>query len=148
MNVAFFLKPKSEVAYLYDHYSIRQGLEKMCYHGYSSIPVLDKDGKYLGTVSEGNFLWYIVRGENSETGRDYQVEIQNFEGKKVSDIVEKGKYPPVKITSDMTELLSRATEQNYVPVVDDRGYFIGLITRRDIIKYFCKNTWYLKKYML
>lgn len=140
MNVAFFLKPKSDVAFLYDHCSIRQGLEKMCYHGYSSIPVLDKDGKYVGTVSEGNFLWYIVRGENSETGINYQVEIQNLEDKRVADIVEKGKYPPVKITSDMTELLSRATEQNYVPVVDDREYFIGLITRGDIIKYFCKNT--------
>ena len=140
MNIAFFLKPKNEVAYLYDHYSVRQGLEKMCYHGYSSIPVLDKDGKYLGTVSEGNFLWYIVRGENSEENRDYQIEIQNLEDTKVGEIMKKGKNPPVKITADMDKLISRAMEQNYVPVVDDRGYFIGIITRSDIIKYFCKNT--------
>lgn len=139
MNIAFFLKPKSEVAYLHDYYSIRQGLEKMCYHGYASIPVLDKDGKYLGTVSEGNFLWYIVRGENSEEGGGYQVEIKNLEETKVEDIMKKGKNPPVKITADMNQLLSRAMEQNYVPVVDDRGYFIGIITRSDIIKYFCKD---------
>lgn len=140
MNIAFFLKPKNEVEYLYDYYSVRQGLEKMCYHGYSSIPVLDKDGKYVGTVSEGNFLWYIVKGENAENGNDYQVEIQNLEDTKIEDIMKKGKNPPVKITSDMDKLLSRASEQNYVPVVDDRGYFIGIITRSDIIKYFCKNT--------
>lgn len=139
MNIAFFLKPKNEVAYLYDYYSIRQGLEKMCYHGYASIPVLDKDGKYLGTVSEGNFLWYIVRGENSEEGNGYQVEIQNLEDAKVEDIMKKGKNPPVKITADMNQLISRAMEQNYVPVVDDRGYFIGIITRSDIIKHFCKE---------
>lgn len=136
MNVAFFLKPKNEVAFLYNNYSVRQGLEKMCYHGYSSIPVLDEEGKYLGTVSEGNFLWYIVKGENSEENSGYQVEIQNLEDTKVEDIMKKGKNPPVKITTDMNQLLSRATEQNYVPVVDDRGYFIGIVTRRDIIKYF------------
>ena len=140
MNIAFFLKPKSDVAYLYDYYSIRQGLEKMCYHGYASIPVLDKDGKYVGTVSEGNFLWYIVKGENSENGNEYQTEIQNLEDTKIEDIMKKGKNPPVKITSDMDKLITRASEQNYVPVVDDRGYFIGIITRSDIIKYFCKNT--------
>ncbi len=140
MNIAFFLKPKSEVAYLFDYYSVRQGLEKMCHHGYASIPVLDKDGKYVGTVSEGNFLWYIVKGENSENGNEYQVEIQNLEDAKIEDIMKKGKNPPVKITSDMDKLILRASEQNYVPVVDDRGYFIGIITRSDIIKYFCKNT--------
>lgn len=139
MNIAFFLKPKSEVAYLYDHYSVRQGLEKMCYHGYSSIPVLDKDGKYVGTVSEGNFLWYIVKGENLETDKDYQTEIENLEDVKVEDIMKKGKYPPVKITADMDQLISKATEQNYVPVVDDRGYFIGIVTRRDIMKYFAQK---------
>ena len=137
MNIAFFLKPKNEVAYLFDYYTIRQGLENMCYHGYSSIPVLDKDGKYLGTVSEGNFLWYIVKGENSE--KDSQTEIQSLEEAKVSDIMKKGKNPPVKITADMNKLLSKAMEQNYVPVVDDRGYFIGIVTRSDIMKYFCEQ---------
>ena len=139
MNIAFFLKPKSEVAFLYDYYSARQGLEKMSYHGYASIPVLDKDGKYLGTVSEGNFLWYIVRGENAEEAEDYAVEIEKLEDVKISHIMKKGKNPPVKITADMDKLLSQAIEQNYVPVVDDRDYFIGIITRKDIMKYFCNN---------
>ena len=29
MNILFFLKPKSEVAYIYDTDSLRQALEKM-----------------------------------------------------------------------------------------------------------------------
>ena len=33
------------------------------------------------------------------------------------------------------EILSRAYNQNFVPVVDDRDVFIGIIKRRDIIKY-------------
>ena len=57
MNVAFFMKPKSSVAFLFDDFTVRQALEKMNYHGYTAIPVLDREGHYLGTVSEGDFLW-------------------------------------------------------------------------------------------
>ena len=38
MNIMFFLTPKSNVAYIYDDYSLRQALEKMEYHRYSAIP--------------------------------------------------------------------------------------------------------------
>ena len=139
MNVAFFLKPKSEVAYLYSDYSVRQGLEKMCYHGYSSIPVLDREGRYVTTVSEGDFLWYIISGENNE---NEQIDIKNVEDLCVRDIIKSEKNPPVKITASMEVLLEKAMDQNYVPVVDDRDLFIGIITRRDVIKYFYKNVGY------
>ena len=62
MNIASLLLPKSMVAFLYDDFSLRQGLEKMKYHGYSSIPVISRDNRYVGTVSEGDFLWYLVDG--------------------------------------------------------------------------------------
>ena len=35
----------------------------------------------------------------------------------------------------MEELFERITNQNFVPVTDDRGIFIGIITRKDIITY-------------
>ena len=56
----FFLKPKSNIAYIYDHYTLRQALEKMKYYGYSAIPMIDAEGKYAGTVSEGDLLWAIM----------------------------------------------------------------------------------------
>ena len=133
MNVAFFLKPKNEVAFLYDDFSIRQGLEKMCYHGYTSIPVLDRVGRYISSISEGDFLWYVIKGENTE---GEQVDIKTEEAKSISDIMKPGKNPPVKITASMDEMILKAMDQNYIPVVDDRGFFIGIITRKDIIKYF------------
>ncbi|MDY3929644.1 MAG: CBS domain-containing protein [Clostridia bacterium] len=139
MNVAFFLKPKNEVSYLLDDFSVRQGLEKMCFHGYTAIPVLDKDGHYLTTISEGDFLWYIIRGENTE---ENHVEIKTVEGVKIRDIMKSDKNPPVKITATMEELFLKAMDQNFVPVVDDRGFFIGIVTRRDLIKYFYANSEY------
>lgn len=46
MNVAFFLRPKFQVVYMYENDSIRAGLEKMKYHGYTSIPVINEKNEY------------------------------------------------------------------------------------------------------
>ena len=134
MNIAFFLKPKNEVEYLQSNWTLRQGLEKMCNHAYTAIPVLDKDGKYVGTVSEGDFLWYIIKGENTEEIK--QIDIKKLEDVMISDIVKSNKNLPVKITAKMEELFEKSMLQNFVSVVDDRDFFIGIVTRKDIIKYF------------
>ena len=47
MNILFFLKPKSEVAYVHDYGTLRQVLETMEYHKYASIPMLNKSGEYV-----------------------------------------------------------------------------------------------------
>lgn len=60
MNVLFFLKPKASVAYIYDNNTVRQGLEKMKHYGYTAIPVIDHEGRYVGTVTEGDFLWKLT----------------------------------------------------------------------------------------
>ncbi len=137
MNIAFFLKPKSSVAYVTDTNTIRQGLEKMHYHGYTAIPVLSEDGRYVGTVSEGDFLWYIIKGENGEVK---QVEIKDEEQRTIRDILRTDRNAPVHITETMEELLQKAFDQNFVPVIDDRGFFMGIITRQDIMRYYYQHT--------
>jgi CBS domain-containing protein len=136
MNIAYFIKTKSEVSYLYDDFTLRQALEKMRYHGYTAIPVLNSDNKYIGTVSEGDFLWYLIEDETDEL---YKINIQSVEDTKIKDVLTFDKNPPVRITATMEELLTRAMDQNFIPVIDDRDYFIGIVTRRDIIKHFYKN---------
>ena len=56
MNILFFLTPKSEVAYIPADESLRQAFEKLKYHGYSAVPTLTDDGKYAGTITEGDVL--------------------------------------------------------------------------------------------
>ena len=51
MNILFYLVPKSEVMYLYDDFSLRQALEKMEYHKYSAVPIINKAGNYVGTLT-------------------------------------------------------------------------------------------------
>ena len=35
--------------------------------------------------------------------------------------------------------MDKALNQNFVPVLDDEKYFIGIVTRKDIMKYFMKQ---------
>lgn len=138
MNVAYFLIPKGKVAYLYEDYTLRQGLEKMRAHGYTAIPVLTRDNRYAGTVSEGDFLWYLVGGKLSTD----PVQVQLPEGREaqVADIMRPGRNPPVSITATIEELLARAENQNFIPVIDDRQVFTGIVARRDIIRYYTSQT--------
>ena len=135
MNIAYFLLPKGQVAFLYDDYTFRQGLEKMHHHGYTAIPVISRSGQYLGTVSEGDFLWQLLSNEDGTSA----YTMREMEQLQVRDILQTKSYPPVRITVTMDELLDSAMNQNFIPVVDDIGNFIGSVTRKDIIRYFAKE---------
>ncbi len=129
MNVIMLLKHKDTVKFIYENNTLRQGLEKMRAHGYTAIPVISEDGKYVGTVSEGDFLWHIIDRQKSGSMKEQEAYY-------VRDIIRKDFTPAVKIDVAMDELLNRAMSQNFIPVTDDRGTFIGIVTRQDIIKYF------------
>ena len=125
MNILFFLKPKSEVAYIYDYHTLRQAMEIMEYHKYSSVPVITKDGKYAGTMTEGDLLWGLK-------GLDL-LNLKEAETVPVTRIKRRMDYRPVRADENIEDLIGRAMEQNFIPVVDDQGNFIGIITRKDII---------------
>lgn len=127
MNILFFLKPKNEVAYIYDYCTLRQVLESMEYHKYASIPMLNRQGEYVGTMTEGDLLWGIKRYTNLNLKEAENIFIQDFP--------RKADYAAVSADSDMEDLIQKAMNQNFVPVVDDGGKFIGIITRRSIIEY-------------
>lgn len=131
MNILMLLKPKSEVEYLTDTCTVRQGLEKMRANGYMAIPVITKDGLYAGSVSEGDFLWHLV-------DRSGEIDsIRKCENYRIREIMKTDRNPAVTVDVDMSIVLERATHQNFIPVTDDRGYFIGIVTRQDIIRRFC-----------
>ena len=59
MNILFFLTPKEDVAHVDEDDTMRQVLEKMEHHGYTAIPLLSREGKYIGTITEGDLLWFL-----------------------------------------------------------------------------------------
>ena len=135
MNIASFLLPKVEVTHLCDSMTLRQGLEKMRRSGYTAVPVIDKEDRYVGVVSEGDFLWNILEHGCSLD----DITMKSLEETTIREVLQMGKVKPVCIDTNMEELLGQAQIQNFVPVIDDRSVFIGIITRSDIIKYFVKK---------
>lgn len=126
-NILFFLLPKAMCAYLHDDYTIRQALEKMEVSGFAALPILNKHGEYRGTLTEGDLLWAI----KNVCGMD----MRQAEAHKIMEISHRRDNVPVRVNTSMHDLIDRAAAQNFVPVVDDKETFIGIITRSAIIKY-------------
>lgn len=125
-NISFYLIPKNDVTYVSTESSVKKALEVIHKGGFQAIPVLDQDGKYAGTITEGDFLWNLFER--------YDVDLQTMERERVSDLYLRWDYQAVKADANILELDHYILNQNYVPVVDDRDVFIGIVTRREIFK--------------
>lgn len=101
-------------------------MEKLRRYGYTAIPVISKEGKYVGSISEGDFLWNIMSMGS--------LEAHDLEQARIDDIIS-DRTPPVRVTTTVEELQDRLLDQNFVPVVDDRDMFMGIVTRRTVLAY-------------
>ena len=126
-NILFFMLPKAMCRYLSDDCTIRQAIEKMEYAGFASLPIVNKRGEYRGTLTEGDLLWALKNVCN--------MDMKQAEAHHIMEINRRRDNVPVRVTTSMKDLIDRAADQNYVPVVDDKDTFIGIITRRAIIQY-------------
>ena len=132
MNILFFLTPKSEVAYIYDDDTLWQALEKMEYHRYTAVPIIDhKDGTYIGTITEGDLLWDIKEW--------HDLNMLDAEDVPILSVKRKRDNEPVAADANIEDLISKVMNQNFVPVIDDDERFIGIITRKDVIQYLSRK---------
>lgn len=107
--------------------SVRQAMEKMEYHRYQCLPVLNADGEYSGVVTEGDLLW-AIKNHN-------EFSLQDAEKMPLSDVPRHFVYDAIPVDTDMDSVINTAYRQSFVPVTDDTGAFIGIIRRADIIHY-------------
>lgn len=138
MNIAFFLTPKEEVVYISIDSTMRQALEKMERNRYTAVPIIDEDGSYIATLTEGDLLWEMKR-------RDI-FSLRDLEKIPLSEVPRQLQHDAVSVYESIQALLSLALEQNFVPVVDDNGVFIGIVTRKAVIEFFAEE--YLQKHQL
>ncbi len=125
MNIAFFLTPKHEIVTLTESMTLRQAMEKMEYHKYSAVPVIDDEGRYQYTLSEGDVLWHI---------KDHMdLSLKNSEAVNINQIKRSRSIEAVSINEEIEVVLDLTRYQNFIPVVDDTGIFIGIIRRSDMM---------------
>ncbi len=127
MNIMRFVIPKSYVEYVTEDSTLRQAVEKMRFHRYVAIPVLDREGKYIGALRNDDVLKYILDKGNFCS--------KDAEAIPVTEVIKDGNTAFVYHSASMGELIEKVKEHNFVPVADDRGCFVGLILRRDILNY-------------
>jgi CBS-domain-containing membrane protein len=131
MKIASFLLPKEEVAFITSSSTMLEALEQLENHYYTALPIVDNEGKYIGTLSEGDLLWKLKNTPELDFNNLQQVPVREIE-KHIHN-------ESVSINAQMDDMLALAADQNFVPVVDDAGIFIGIIRRKDIIEYYMRS---------
>ena len=127
MNILFFLTPKAACAYLRADDTVRQALERMEAAGYAALPIVDRDGSYCGTLTEGDLLWNIKDCED--------LSLKDAEEISIMEVKRNRDNEPVDVDVNMEDLINKSMNQNFVPVIDSGKCFIGIIKRKDIIQY-------------
>ena len=122
-----FLTPKAMTQFIDERSTVRQALEKFDAHKFSVVPVIDKDGNYKGTISEGDLLRYIKNECN--------FNIKIAETKTIDTIDRYRPYKSLAIDCQLEEVTALSLQQNFIPLVDDRNKFIGIVKRSDVISY-------------
>lgn len=127
MNIFNILVPKHMLTYFHADDTLDEAVPLLLGSTYTAVPVIDKEGRYVGVVSEGDFLRAVM-----EYGRD---ALKNYT---VSDIVNRDPGAVVLNTVEYDEIMERILDRNFLCIVDDRKCFIGIITRRSVILYLKK----------
>ena len=125
-NVFFYLKNKSEVTYLNADMTVNDALPIMKESGYTAVPVINNDGSYAGTITDGDFLWHITENGSMDA--------------KIKSLIRKEYSIPANINTEIEEIFSCSLDQNFVPIVDDRYIFIGIVTRKMILHYLIQES--------
>ena len=125
-----FIIPKSFVEYATADSTVRQALEKMRFHRYAAIPVLDSEGRYVGTLRNDDLLHYFL-----EKGK---LDMRAAEQDSVLGLIDGSYSKPLSHNAEFGELIEMVKEHNFVPITDDRGCFIGIVLRRDVLNHLLK----------
>ena len=120
MNILFFLTPKVDVGYVYSSDTVGQAIDKMLKYQFTTVPVLPE-----------RLHDDLLR----ELYRHPSLTISAAADRPLRSMPRRRDYSAVRADADMEDLLASAVSQNFVPVVDDTGAFIGIITRREVMQY-------------
>ncbi len=131
MNALNFLKHKSKVIFLYEDYSVKRSMDEFRVSGFTALPILARDGRYVGSITEGDFLRFLLRYELIDMAETEYIDLR--------ELPRQSDNRPITVDARMEDLMQMAMQQNFVPMVDGRGIFMGIVTRRDILEYFQKK---------
>lgn len=119
-----YLTPASEVVVFADSHNTDHVMLLLASNGYSRVPVINKERQYVGTISVSD----IVRFQSEN---DYSIE--ELASLPIAHVVNK-EMATISPTASMTKIMHKLVDASFLPVVGDEGEFVGIITRRSILK--------------
>src|SRR5262245_957206 len=128
MNIAFFLTPKADVAWVRTTSTVRQAIERMEHYRYTAVPLLTPEGHYAGTLTEGDLRWFLKQNPS--------IRFEDTERIPLDSVPRRLTVRPIRIDADIDQPPVMVLDQNFVPVTDDSDAFIGIVRRRAILSYF------------
>lgn len=134
MNIAKIMIPKVCTVFIHENDTVRQGIEVMKRHGYTAIPVLDSDERYIGCISDSDILRHVL---NSGT-----TDLREHEKFRIEEIMRRDFCPPLDIRAELDDVTDSLLRQNFVPIVDDRQFLCGIVTRRSLLMYYSDTRGY------
>ena len=132
MNITSFLKSFYDVTLVYDNQNLNDALATMTKHRYTSIPVINREQKYIGTLTEGDIIQFLLKNNDCFSQ-------ENLNKYVVADVKRHRDYEPIGVDALMPTLLSKASNENFVPIVDQNDKFIGIVTRKTLLDYFFEH---------
>ncbi len=130
MRVSSFLTPKADVIWIAQRATMRTAFESLEESGFAALPVLDEEGRYVGTLTASDLLRKLLRTPG--------MQLEAMARTRVSEVSMSARCRPVDIVAEVEELYEEAFVQNFVPVVDSRGIFVGIVRRSAILRYWTR----------
>jgi CBS domain-containing protein len=117
----------------------RKLVDLLVAHGFSAVPVVDEFQRVTGVVSEADLLRKIEYADGDEPrlfeGRRHRSDRRKASGRTAADLMS---TPPVTIGKDgsitAAARLMDDEDVKRLPVVDDLGRLIGIVSRGDLLK--------------
>lgn len=119
-----YLTPASEVAIFIDSHNTDHVMLLLASNGFSRVPVITKDKKYVGTISVSDIVNYQS---------EHEMSLEELADLNIGHVVNK-QLKTVKPETSLKEIMHKLVDASFLPVVGDEGEFIGIITRKSILK--------------
>lgn len=113
--------------------TVRQAVAVMAAHRVTALPVLDAQGALVGVLSEGDLVQHVIRED--PRAHERPVRDDREPTPLVADVMSDHPIvvrPAADVASAARLMVSRGFKS--LPVVDDSGLLIGVLSRSDVVR--------------
>lgn len=118
-----FLTPADRLAVIIDTHNIDHAKLLLSHMTYSRVPVVTEDNRFLGTIGLTEIIQYQSNNELSDEELNVDVAI-----------VAKRDVATVSEDYDVEDVLRKLIDEPFLPVLGENQVFLGIITRKSILK--------------